>query len=114
MGIRKSINGYAIAQKINIKMAFVMRSATSLSVFGMVTTAITSDQKRDITLIQGLVPKNMQHIVLYGNLTVSKLKKPIIDHLTTKALIILSWSWTENIIKRAMGSAIELGMPICL
>ena len=64
MGIRKSINGIAIAQKINIKTGFVTKSATSLSVFGMATTVITSDQKRDIILIQGLVPKNMQHILL--------------------------------------------------
>lgn len=51
MDIRKSINGIAIAQKINIKMEFAMTSATSLSVFGMATIVIISDRKADITLI---------------------------------------------------------------
>lgn len=57
MGIRKSINGIAIAQKINIKMTFVTMSAISSSVFGMATIVIISDQKADITLIQGWVPR---------------------------------------------------------
>ena len=57
MGIRKSINGIAIAQKINTKMTFVTMSAISSSVFGMATIVIISDQKADITLIQGWVPR---------------------------------------------------------
>lgn len=57
MGIRKSINGIAIVQKINIKITFVTMSAISSSVFGMATIVIISDQKADITLIQGWVPR---------------------------------------------------------
>ena len=57
MGIRKSINGIVIVQKINIKMEYAMTSATSLSVSGMGTIVIISDRKADITLIQGMVPK---------------------------------------------------------
>ena len=116
MDIRKSINGIAIAQKINIKMEFAMTSATSLSVFGMATIVIISDRKADITLIQGMVPKPYaaydKHVCAsYFKQNISKI--PFIDHLITKALIILSWSWIENIKKMAKESTIELGMLIC-